>query len=126
MKETMMRNLKSSLKEWECPSDGTFFRQLSCGESLLTWTLSVGETVLESRLTVEAPHPVVVPLSFGYTGIGWTAIGNSISAAVSWNLCGFTKPDLKARMGRILSMMGLAVSGDPHAYEEVLSQVLFL
>ena len=45
MKETVVNYLKSSLQGWDCPSDNTFYRQLTCGEALLTWTLTVEEVI---------------------------------------------------------------------------------
>ena len=124
MKETVVNYLKSSLQGWDCPSDNTFYRQLTCGEALLTWTLTVEEDTLISHLVAEVPRQLVLPQSLAVTGLSWMCIGNSISQTARWDLSLLTPQRLVDKMGRMVALMGIAVAADSHVYEDVLPDFL--
>lgn len=124
MKETVVNYLKSSLMGWDTPSEDTFSRQLTCGEALLTWTLSVEEGLLVSHLVAEVPHPVVLPQSLAVTGLTWMCLENTIIQTARWDLSLLTPQRLVDKMGRMMALMGIAVSADSHVYENALPEFL--
>lgn len=117
--------LASKLKNWDRLSDGVFSKKLSCANGTqLEWKLHLEEGHFCSRLTMEAPHPVVPPSSFGNVNITWYCNGHILTGITSWDAQYMDDQDLSNRMERMLQLMGLAIFEDRHAFDSEISLLI--